>query len=172
MSENYFLVVEDEKELREAIVEILPDFSSLNVSYLQAGNGKQALELIESHHPIAIMSDIGMPVMNGLDFLVELRKRGYETPFLVVSAFGDKSNTVHALRLGAFDFLDKPFIQTHLIDTVTNLIHLGLEYRKIELEIKSSIDKNELTKEEGLKKSKSLKLKAIMAHKLPVGKSG
>lgn len=162
----YFLIVEDEKELREAIIDILPDFSDLNVEIIQAANGKLALELIHSHHPIAIMSDIGMPVMNGLDLLNEIRNQGIDTPFMVVSAFGDKSNTVKALRMGAFDFLDKPFTQNHLIESVTNLIHLGLEYHKIVIEIQQELSENKITAEESVKKIKTKKLKAIMMRQL------
>jgi class 3 adenylate cyclase len=74
-----------------------------------AQNGREALEKLSSDDEIAIvMTDINMPVMDGLTLLGELASLEQEVPAVIVSAYGDMGNIRTAMNLGAFDFLTKP----------------------------------------------------------------
>lgn len=116
------LIVDDEPDIRESIKESL-DIDSID--YLEAPNGADALELLKSKRISAILSDINMPVMNGIDFLRNVRSLGYTTPFVILTAHGDKFLAKDALKLGAFDFIDKPWNNSDLKKIITSSLEVG-----------------------------------------------
>lgn len=75
-----------------------------------ASNGQEALQAVDAapQEFDLIITDINMPVMNGIELLGELAERELHTPVLVLSAYGDMTNIRHAMNRGAFDFLTKP----------------------------------------------------------------
>jgi len=105
------LTVEDEPEIRKLTAMFA---ESLGFKVLEAEDGQQALEILKSVNPDVIISDMRMPRMDGLTLLKELRESGNQTPFLFLSAFSGKEYTVRALSLGAFDYLEKPFMPNEL----------------------------------------------------------
>jgi len=123
MKRPVLLLVEDEKDLQEVLVDLL---SELECEIKVANDGQQALEICKTHKITAILSDINMPRKNGLEFLKDLRSAGYETPIVFLSGYGDKAKVSEALRLGALDFLDKPFEE----DLVLKVVNRALEYGK------------------------------------------
>jgi DNA-binding NtrC family response regulator len=125
------LVIEDDKDVREAIIDSL---SLLEIEITSAENGEEGLAAIQAKKFHAVLSDINMPKMNGLEVLKKTRESGLEVPFIVLSGFGDKANTVEALRLGAFDFLDKPFDISHLEGVVLKALELGKLISQIDAE--------------------------------------
>lgn len=129
---RYFLVVDDDFDVRESVVDSLPDLSAFQVEVIQASNGVDGLAKVDQYEPIAILSDISMPQMNGLNFLREIRTRGFETPFVVLSAYFDTANTIQALRLGAFDFLSKPFNPPSLHEKILPLMKYASAARDVE----------------------------------------
>ncbi len=129
MNDYKLLVVEDESSLREVIVEAL-EGSAHEIQ--TATNGQEALQLLAKGTYDAILSDIGMPVMDGLTFLAEVRNRGIETPLVFLTAYGDKANIQKAIQLGANDFLDKPFTSATLCQTVVNTMQLGRQLREFD----------------------------------------
>jgi DNA-binding NtrC family response regulator len=126
------LVIEDEPELREILELIL---LALPVQVVMASDGRQALEIVNRQQVTAIVSDINMPKMDGLQLLKEIRNLGLDTPFVFVSAYGDKENYLEALRLGATDFIEKPFDNTELLRSVKDAINLGRALESIENEL-------------------------------------
>ncbi|MFK7824521.1 MAG: response regulator [Oligoflexales bacterium] len=104
--QNFVLIVEDEPDLRN-IIGI--HANAIGISPRFASNGKEALEVLETQATDFIISDMLMPEMNGLALLEEIRNRGSFIPFLVLSGHGDKELVLACLRLGAFDYLEKPF---------------------------------------------------------------
>ena len=141
------LVVDDEEDLREIIVEqlqVLSGTPALNGRALEiqtAENGRDALKFTDSNWYDAILSDINMPLMTGLEFLGELRGRGKDVPLIFLTAFGDKGKVVEALRMGAYDFLDKPWKADHLRKVISEAIRLGEKLRKLEMELDSILEK-------------------------------
>jgi FixJ family two-component response regulator len=73
-----------------------------------------------------------MPVMDGMTLLARVRARGIDTPFVFLSALGDKANLKSAMKLGANEFIDKPFTTSALREVVTNALQLGVRMREID----------------------------------------
>lgn len=100
------MIVDDEPDLRDLLSIHL---GSRVDRIFTAADGQEALEIIDQHPGIdAVISDIRMPRLDGVEFLKALRGRGLATPVIFLSAFGEKETVVEALRAGSVDFLDKP----------------------------------------------------------------
>ncbi|UCZ55571.1 response regulator [Desulfurispirillum indicum] len=99
------LYVEDDELTRELYVRLLKRMSkSLHV----AENGQEGLELFHKFHPDIILSDIQMPVMNGLDMAQEIRQHNRDIPILLITAFSDKDHILSAIDAGVDRFINKP----------------------------------------------------------------
>lgn len=123
------LVVEDDADVRDVIVSSLTDFDA---NIIECENGRIGYETALKVRPDAILTDINMPIMNGLEMIRELRAAGFDNPIVILSAFGDRENTVQALRLGAHDFLTKPFEYQQLNDVVGAALKLGAQVSEFE----------------------------------------
>lgn len=100
------LVVEDEKNLRDVIVKQLLDE---RYAVDGCGRGDDALDYLRAAEYDAIVLDILMPGMSGLDVLKRLRQKGDATPVLLLTALGSVDDRVNGLNAGADDYLVKPF---------------------------------------------------------------
>jgi two-component system response regulator AtoC len=100
------LVVDDEENLRVVLRTFLKR-SGYEVEV--ADNGEQALELVESFGPDAILTDVRMPRMGGLDLLTTLKAKGNEATVIVMSAYGNLDLALEAMKAGAYDYVQKPF---------------------------------------------------------------
>ena len=139
------LVVEDDADVCDAIVDTL---QALPIKILTAADGQQALQIVRSQPIDAILSDINMPHMNGLDLLARLRMLSFETPFVVLSAYGDRHNTVKALQMSAMDFLDKPFDGDHLLTVVSRALEIGIKSRESDRNIQTLLNDKKINPEE------------------------
>jgi DNA-binding NtrC family response regulator len=120
----YILIVEDEPEIRDLIAEIL---DTTPYRLMLTANGRDALDLVEKGIPFSlILSDINMPVMDGLRLFEEVRAIGSGVPFVFLTAYGDAGHMIRALRLGAFDFIQKPFEADRLKRTVRAAVEAGI----------------------------------------------
>ncbi len=102
------LIVDDEANLRKTLAEI---FSARGYSILEAENGAAAALLLRDATPDLIFSDWRMPEMGGEELLQHLRAdpRLSTIPLIVITAFGSSHSAIEAVRLGAYDFVTKPF---------------------------------------------------------------
>ncbi|MCR5405866.1 MAG: response regulator [Lachnospiraceae bacterium] len=87
-----------------------------------AGNGEEALKLLENVTPDLITLDITMPVMDGLTALAKIKEKNPDQKVLMVSAAGQKDKVLNALKMGAVDFLQKPFEPEAVINTVKKFL--------------------------------------------------
>lgn len=99
------LVIEDEIDLSECLVAILSD-ANWNVE--TAKNGVEAFAILTKTKIDIILSDIDMPIMNGIDFLKAFRSQNNSTPVVMMSA-GLNYSKDQLVNLGANDFIEKPF---------------------------------------------------------------
>ena len=104
------LVVEDDPEIRGSIVAQL---RGEGYGTVEADNGREALEVLRSTRPDLIITDLAMPVMDGLSFITAAR-RTVNTPVIVLSVRSGEADRVRALDLGADDFVTKPFSMAEL----------------------------------------------------------
>ena len=109
--EPRILLVEDEPQMRRFLQVSL---EGSHHQFLEAPNGREGMAMVAQHRPDVILLDLGLPDMDGLDFLSQLREWS-QTPVIVLSARGRESDRVKALDLGADDYLTKPFGTSELL---------------------------------------------------------
>ena len=102
----HVLVVDDEEGVRELLGDAL---RVAGYSVSSAPDGMSALTALRTTPADLLVIDINMPVMDGFELLEQLRKKGDFTPALMLSARGDKTDITKGLRLGADDYVTKPF---------------------------------------------------------------
>jgi len=100
------LVIDDEPNLRHVLTVVL---ERAGYGVTGAANGAEALSVLEGNVFDLILCDVRMPEMDGLAFLKETAERGVDTTTIVMSAYGSIDTAVEAMRLGAADYISKPF---------------------------------------------------------------
>ena len=105
------LYTEDEPDLRERIRIVLEMYFK---QVIVAANGKEGLELFTHHHPDIVVSDIKMPVMDGLELTKHIRAIAPDTPILLTTAFTEIDYLLKAIELGVSAYIRKP-IDCHLL---------------------------------------------------------
>ncbi len=113
MSLNRILIVEDEEKLRR-VIQLHLDSAGFEVD--TAGSVEQAMPLVSLAN--LIITDLRLPGMDGLQFIQQLQSRGVQAAVIVVTAHGSVETAVEAMKLGASDFLQKPFSLDHLTTVV------------------------------------------------------
>ncbi|MEA3232857.1 MAG: sigma-54 dependent transcriptional regulator [Thermodesulfobacteriota bacterium] len=136
------LIVDDEPTIVQSLTGLLSD-EGFNT--LSAFNGYEALKLIETESPDLVMLDIWMPGIDGIETLKEIKK---DHPFLqviIITGHGTIETAVNAIKLGAYDLIEKPLS----IDKVIVAINNALNYRRLEEENrylrKKTLEKNSIT---------------------------
>lgn len=119
MSSGSLLLVEDTPSLARLYDQYLKD-EDLAVTVV--GTGKEALQAITEGPPDAILLDLKLPDMDGLDILKEVQTRELPCEVVVITAHGSINVAVEAMRAGAYDFLVKPFNAERLLVTVRNAV--------------------------------------------------
>ena len=99
------LVVDDEQGIRDLVTDILEGSGHTVVA---AANGREAMTRLEARGFDLMVSDVRMPVMDGIELLEHVKERWPGLPVIMLSAFGTIPQAVQAMRNGAFDFLEKP----------------------------------------------------------------
>jgi DNA-binding NtrC family response regulator len=153
------LVVDDEKIIRFAFCEIL----TLNgFSPVEASTGIQAIEYFRKERPGAVLLDLKMPGMNGMDTLRELKKIDPAVPVIIITSHGDVSAAVEATKLGAYDFLLKPPDFEALIMKLKR----ALEKRDLERKVKELNEKIEVSIESSLGSSQAMRKVVEQIHQV------
>src|SRR6056297_2687426 len=122
MMDPHVLIVEDDVDLRDALSETLT-LSGLDV--VTAGDGAQGLAQLRDERPRLVVSDIQMSPMDGMSFLRGVRALGGDTPVILMTAYATVQQTVEAMKMGAVDYLVKPFEGEVLVSKVVS--HLPAE---------------------------------------------
>jgi two-component system response regulator PhoP len=117
------LIIEDEPRLAENIGRSLRESAGYAVDI--APDGREGLFMAESNEYDAILLDLMLPQMDGMQLLRGIRKAGQRTPVLVVTARDDKESVVALLNAGADDYLTKPFDLGELLARTKALIRRG-----------------------------------------------
>lgn len=124
------LVVDDEKSMRKNISDLL---GSLKYAIVEAEDGIDAITIFKEEQPDLVILDINLPGRNGLDVLEEMKSLYPDVPVIIFTAFGTSERAIKAIRLGAFDYLEKPFE----LDEFLMIVERACDYRVLLNEVKS-----------------------------------
>jgi DNA-binding response OmpR family regulator len=113
------LYVEDNQFIREEAVEYL---SLIYRNVLEASNGEEALKIYKEIKPDIIITDIKMPIINGLQMVKSIRKKDKKTPIIVVTAFLDTEYLLEAIELRLVKYITKP-LTNYKLDVALELAH-------------------------------------------------
>ncbi|WBU42460.1 MULTISPECIES: response regulator transcription factor [Marinobacter] len=121
---NTVYVVDDDAGMLESTQWLL---ESVGLEVRAYSDGRQFLDAVEDQRPGCVILDIRMPGLGGLNVQEELQKRGLEIPIIFVSGHADVPIVVRAFKSGAFDFIEKPFNEQLLLDSVQQALQAPAE---------------------------------------------
>ena len=124
---NKVLIVDDEESTRTTFSEVLNNYE---FSSITASSGREAVDIFSQESPDAVLLDLKMPGMDGIETLKELKKINPDIPVILITAHGDIPTAVEAIKLGAYDFIAKP-----------------PDYKMLILTLERAVKKKELTQE-------------------------
>lgn len=108
------IVAENEQRAREGICRLISSISEDCEVIAKASNGETALELIEQLKPDVVFTDIKMPFVDGLELIQEVRSRGINTEFVVISAYADFQFAQKCISLDVIEYMVKPITKNEL----------------------------------------------------------
>lgn len=144
------LIVDDDKNLRSVVRDVLSDEG---FSVAEAPDGVSALKIFKKDLPDAVLLDLNMPHMGGLETLQELKKINSHVPVIILTAYSDIPTVVEAVKRGAYDFTVKPPDFDRLIITVKRAV----ERRDLEMEVRRATTALELSLEQVFGRSDAMK---------------
>jgi len=127
------LIVDDEDKIRH-ILQIMLEQKGYKTE--QASNGEEALKLLKDYHYSMVITDLKMPVMDGMTLLREIKKIDPDYPVIVLTAYGSIESAVEAIKEGALDYIAKPFEEEKILITIERSIRFSelIEEKKIHQE--------------------------------------
>ncbi len=129
------LIVDDEKNIRDSISKFL---KLENIEVKTAENGISGKRLLENEYFQAAVIDLKMPGMDGLQLLEWIKNEGPNIPVIMISAFGEIKDAVNAMKLGAKDYIVKPFDPEELSIKLKKLIEGKIVQDRIEIQEETS----------------------------------
>lgn len=118
------LVVDDDMYVLESVVALLGQFG---YSVIPCHNGEEALQKIQCSDLDAILTDIKMPVMSGIELLEIVHNLNPDIPVILMTAYAELDIAVEAVKKGAFDFIIKPYKPTYLLHSIEK----GVKYNRL-----------------------------------------
>jgi len=122
------LIVDDEPGARESLGVILED----DYQVLSVGNGQEALETLQKKPIDLILLDVNMPDMDGLAVLRKIKEQDEEIDVIMVSALNQARKAVDAIKLGAYDYITKPYEPEDILSTVNRVISKQKLYKELD----------------------------------------
>ncbi|RMG93436.1 MAG: response regulator [Chloroflexi bacterium] len=132
MSGETILVIDDSREIVKHLCEhVLPTFG---YKTMYAYDGRSGMQLIREQNPDLVMLDYNLPEMNGIDVLQQMAQESISTPVVIMTGYGSELSAIEAFRLGAKDYLIKPFTVDEIVETIDRaLVETRLLHDKQEL---------------------------------------
>jgi DNA-binding NtrC family response regulator len=124
------LIIEDDATQRVILEAFLR--TKMNLHSYVAENGRKALEILSTKKTISlVISDIEMPIMNGMDTLKEIKKLYPTIPVIMVSGAQDLDQAVDAIKVGASDYISKPYDKDRMMVTIHNVMKMQTMEKQI-----------------------------------------
>ncbi|HHV30070.1 response regulator [Acetivibrio mesophilus] len=121
MNNLKFVVVDDAVFMRTLLKKIIEEVESYKV-VAEGANGIEAIEKAQVYKPDIMTLDITMPDMDGITAVKEILKYSPDTKIIMVSAMGQQSMVIDAIKLGAKDFVVKPFEKSRVLQAISNVL--------------------------------------------------
>ena len=131
------LIVDDESNIRLVLNKCL---AKEGYYIEEASNGEEALQLIYNKKYDLILMDVQMPELNGFDVLKRIRKFGNSTRVIMMTAFGTVEMAVDSMKIGAVDFLSKPFTISKVRDVVKEVLDKDMNILRVDKDISRYIE--------------------------------
>ncbi len=138
------LIVEDETRMREVIMMLLSD---LRLNMIEARDGAEAIEIFDTETIHMVITDLKLPKVGGMEVLGHIKEHKPEVPVIIITAYGSIDNAVAAIRLGAFDYVTKPFTEDKLrscVEKAMQISRLTSEVKYLRSEIESKYTFNNI----------------------------
>jgi two-component system response regulator YesN len=134
-------IIDDDRQVLKGMKQAIP-WDEIGAEWVgESTNGAKGLELIRQKKPDIVITDVYMPVMDGLTMIERLREEHYEGKFLIHSGYSDFEFARKALRLNVEDYLSKPVSRQTLHEALQRVIHAAEQENKLQLEQKELRDK-------------------------------
>ncbi|WP_418357203.1 MULTISPECIES: sigma-54-dependent transcriptional regulator [Shewanella] len=133
------IIVDDEPHIGTVLQQL---FKLENISALAITDPQSIARYITPNWGGIVISDVNMPQLDGLSLLQQLKQQDNDLPVVLFTGFGDIAMAVDALKKGAYDFIEKPFNNEHILDVTKRALEkrtLTLENRKLKRELESHI---------------------------------
>jgi diguanylate cyclase (GGDEF)-like protein len=131
-SPHRILVVDDEEKIRKSLSGLLQDNG---YDVVTAGSGSECLQIMSSRNFNLVILDIIMPEISGIEALQRIKEKYKDTEVIMITGYADKEKAIATFRLGAYDFIEKPFESVEILNTIAHCLN-QLKLRK-EVERKS-----------------------------------
>ncbi len=112
------LITDDSRLLRKKLRE---ELERLNCEVIEAVNGKEAITFILEQEPDGVILDIVMPVVGGIEALEFIREVAPDVPVVILSSMGTPQKLMQCLKMGAIDFIHKPYTKDQIAHTVERM---------------------------------------------------
>jgi FixJ family two-component response regulator len=127
MSDSVVWIVDDDEAVCDSLGLLL---KTIGLTARTFPDGKSFLEQFDDEFPGCVVVDLRMPGMSGLELQDALHRRHSTVPIIFITGHGTVDSAVHAMRAGAIDFLQKPFDDQELLDTIQRAIRLDRDSRE------------------------------------------
>lgn len=121
MGKITFIITDDAVFMRTLLRKIIEQCGDYEVAG-EASNGREAIEAAKKHQPDILTLDITMPEMDGIQAVPEILKVSPKTKIIMVSAMGQQSMVIEAIKQGARDFVVKPFDKSRIFQSINNVL--------------------------------------------------
>lgn len=126
MSSSTVFIIDDDKEVRSALVLLM---ESVGLRAAPYDSAQAFLDDYDPASPGCVITDVRMPGMSGLELQKKLNEMNLHPPIIVITGHGDIPMTVESMRHGALDFIEKPFNDQRLLDSVHRAIEIDATQR-------------------------------------------
>lgn len=116
---HYILTVDDDLQIRWVLKNI---FEAEGYSVIEANSGAEGLNMLQMHSVDVVILDLQMPGMDGITTMSEIRKINPHIPIIILTGYGEVRTAIEATKLGAHDYLSKPFERDDLVLSVQNAL--------------------------------------------------
>ena len=133
MTKMRVAIVDDEELARKLLREYLADYQDIEI-VAECANGFEAVKAVAELKPDLLFLDIRLPDRSGIDLLPDIRKLYPDMPVLILTAHGSLDSAIQAVRLGAYDYLTKPFSMGQIdvvVQRMTDRLALEAENRQL-----------------------------------------